>query len=95
MRVVEARNPGRGTVLGAKVRVADRWWLRLRGLLGRSGLAEGEGLLIEPVGALQDERRPRDVGEQAGHPQRGNQYKDHEPLVAHEFGVGRGDAAHP
>ena len=52
MKVVEARNPGRGTVLGAKVRVADRWWLRLRGLLGRSGLAEGEGLLIEPCRAV-------------------------------------------
>jgi uncharacterized membrane protein (UPF0127 family) len=52
MRLVEARNPARGTVLGGKVQVADRWWLRLRGLLGRSGLAEGEGLLIEPCRAV-------------------------------------------
>jgi uncharacterized membrane protein (UPF0127 family) len=52
MRLVEARNRARGTVLGARVQVADRWWLRLRGLLGRSGLAAGEGLLIEPCRAV-------------------------------------------
>ncbi len=52
MRTVEARNAVRGTVLGGRVQVADRWWLRLRGLLGRTGLAEGEGLLIEPCQAV-------------------------------------------
>lgn len=52
MRLVEARNPTRGTVLGGRVQVADRWWLRLRGLLGRSGLSQGEGLLIEPCRAV-------------------------------------------
>jgi uncharacterized membrane protein (UPF0127 family) len=28
--------------------LADRWWLRLRGLLGRRALAPGEGLLLVP-----------------------------------------------
>jgi uncharacterized membrane protein (UPF0127 family) len=50
--VVEARTADRGTVLGGRVQVADRWWLRLRGLLGRAGLADGEGLLIEPCRAV-------------------------------------------
>jgi uncharacterized protein len=52
MRVVRIANPIRGTVLGWRVGVADRWWLRLRGLLGRSGLSEGEGLLLSPCRAV-------------------------------------------
>ena len=52
MRLVHVRNAARGTVLGERVQVADRWWLRLRGLLGRDGLAAGEGLLIEPCRAV-------------------------------------------
>lgn len=52
MRLVEARNADRGTVLGARVGLADRWWLRLRGLSGRKSLAAGEGLLLEPCRAV-------------------------------------------
>lgn len=52
MKTVAARNAARGTLLGERVQVADRWWLRLRGLLGRDGLAAGEGLLIEPCRAV-------------------------------------------
>jgi uncharacterized membrane protein (UPF0127 family) len=52
VRTVEARNADRGTVLGGRVRVADSWWTRLRGLLGRPPLAKGEGLLIEPCRAV-------------------------------------------
>ena len=37
-----------GAPLGDRVRVADTWWTRLRGLLGTTSLAEGDGLLIEP-----------------------------------------------
>ena len=47
MRRVRAAN-GRGRLLGDRIGVADRWWLRLRGLLGRPGLAQGEGLLLDP-----------------------------------------------
>lgn len=32
--------------------IADRWWLRLRGLLGRSELDAGEGLLLRPAGSI-------------------------------------------
>ena len=37
-----------GASLGNRVRVADSWWTRFRGLLGTAPLAAGEGLLIEP-----------------------------------------------
>ena len=52
MRRVEARNAARGTVLGERIGVADRWWLRLRGLLGTLPLQAGAGLLIEPCHAV-------------------------------------------
>lgn len=48
MKTVEVRNRSRDALLGTRVGLADRWWSRLRGLLGRSGLDAGEGLLIEP-----------------------------------------------
>lgn len=41
-------NRTRGTVLGDRVEMANRFWTRLRGLLGRDGLDRGEGLLIAP-----------------------------------------------
>lgn len=52
MRVVRVTNRTRDVLLGTSVGVADRWWLRLRGLLGRSGLGEGEGLLLRPCKAV-------------------------------------------
>jgi uncharacterized membrane protein (UPF0127 family) len=51
MRRVRAAN-GRGRLLGDRIGVADRWWLRLRGLLGRPGLDQGEGLLLDPCRAV-------------------------------------------
>lgn len=50
-RRVRAAN-GRGRLLGDRIGVADRWWLRLRGLLGRDGLASGEGLLLTPCRSI-------------------------------------------
>ena len=41
-------NTTRGRALGARIRVADRFWTRLRGLLGAAPLADGEGLLLAP-----------------------------------------------
>ena len=32
--------------------VADNSWMRLKGLLGRRGLDDGEGLLIRPTGSI-------------------------------------------
>jgi uncharacterized protein len=46
--MLEVRNESRGRLLGDRIGHADAWWSRLRGLLGRKGLAEGEGLLISP-----------------------------------------------
>ncbi len=51
MRRVRAAN-GRGRLLGDRIGIADRWWLRLRGLLGRPGLPHGEGLLLDPCRAV-------------------------------------------
>ncbi|MBA2556856.1 MAG: DUF192 domain-containing protein [Chloroflexi bacterium] len=52
MRSVRVANRTRGVILGNRVAVADRWWLRLRGLLGRSELSQGEGLLLKPCKAV-------------------------------------------
>ena len=48
MKTVEVRNLDRESSLGHRIAVADRFWTRLRGLLGREGLEEGEGLIIAP-----------------------------------------------
>ena len=52
MRRVRARNATRGVPLGDRVIVADRWWLRLRGLLFRAPLEPGEGMLLAPCRAV-------------------------------------------
>lgn len=49
---VRVVNASRRTVLGTRVRVADRWWQRLRGLLGVRSLGEGEGLLLTPCASV-------------------------------------------
>ncbi len=41
-----------GRVVCERCVIADRWWLRLRGLLGRSELDAGEGLLLRPAGSI-------------------------------------------
>lgn len=51
MRVVRAANQ-RGLLLGDRISIADRWWPRLKGLLGRPGLAPGEGMLLRPCRAV-------------------------------------------
>jgi uncharacterized membrane protein (UPF0127 family) len=45
---VRIQNRSRGTVLGERIEVADGFFTRLKGLLGRDGLGTGEGLLIVP-----------------------------------------------
>lgn len=42
------RNVSRELELGRKIGLADSWWTRLRGLLGRPEPAPGEGLLLVP-----------------------------------------------
>ncbi|MFL5952913.1 MAG: DUF192 domain-containing protein [Gaiellaceae bacterium] len=41
-----------GTVVCARCHLAVRPWSRLRGLLGRPGLAPGEGMLFRPSGSI-------------------------------------------
>ncbi len=48
MTYFEMRNEDRGESLGTHIRLADRWWPRLRGLIGHAKLQSGEGLLIRP-----------------------------------------------
>lgn len=48
MTFVRIQNETNGMELGRRVGLADRWWSRLRGLLGRTALDEGEGLLLVP-----------------------------------------------
>ena len=52
MRNLTVRNESRGAYLGGRIGLANRFWTRLRGLLGRTSLADGEGLLIAPSRAV-------------------------------------------
>lgn len=52
VRYLRVANPARGSVLGTRVALADRWWQRLRGLQGRLALTAGEGLLLRPCRAV-------------------------------------------
>ncbi len=48
MRVVRVHNSTRGVDLATRARVAETFWTRLRGLIGRASLEPGEGLVILP-----------------------------------------------
>lgn len=52
MRSVSIVNRTRESVLGTRVGLADRWWLRARGFLRRPEPGEGEGLLLNPCRAV-------------------------------------------
>jgi uncharacterized protein len=47
-----ARNLTRGRVIGDTVRMAERFFPRMMGLLRTDGLAEGEGLWIHPCSSI-------------------------------------------
>ncbi len=46
------RNLTKGTVVADKLKVADTFGKRLRGLMGRSELPQGEGLMITPCNSI-------------------------------------------
>lgn len=52
MKTLKVVNATRGSVLGDRVGLADRFLSRLRGLIGRGRLDEGEGLLLVPCRAV-------------------------------------------
>jgi uncharacterized membrane protein (UPF0127 family) len=51
-RGIRLVNRTRGAVLADRVQRAERVLDRMRGLLGRAGLAEGEALAIAPCGSI-------------------------------------------
>ncbi len=51
-RLLRIENTTRATVLAHRCAVADTLVARIRGLLGRAGLAEGEALLISPCPSI-------------------------------------------
>lgn len=48
MKCLRIRNRTRDCLLGDRVRLADGWWTRLRGMIGRPEPAPGQGMLIVP-----------------------------------------------
>ena len=50
MRLIDLHIAGRSIRLQAQV--AERWWDRARGLLGRPALPVGEGLLLSPCASV-------------------------------------------
>jgi uncharacterized membrane protein (UPF0127 family) len=52
LKYLRAENPARRSSLGTRIALADRWWRRLRGLIGRSELKAGEGLVLRPCRAV-------------------------------------------
>ena len=52
MQIVRVLNATKGTVLGESVVVADTSLTRMKGLLGRTGLEAGGGMLIFPSQAV-------------------------------------------
>ena len=49
---IRVRNLSRDVALADQATVADNFWRRLRGLLGREGLESGEGLVIVPCNSV-------------------------------------------
>lgn len=52
MKHITVANKSRWATLGDRILVADWWWQRLRGLLGRPPLQSGQGLLLTPCRAV-------------------------------------------
>jgi uncharacterized protein len=52
MKLVAIVNRTRDSVLATAVSVADQWWQRARGFLGRPEPKSGEGLLLNPCRAV-------------------------------------------
>lgn len=52
MEYLRILNRTRDRVLGVRIGLADRWWQRARGFMGRPEPATGEGLLLSPCRAV-------------------------------------------
>ncbi len=52
MRIIRVQNGRSGAVLGQTVQLAEGWWRRAVGLLGRPDLPHGCGLLLVPCASV-------------------------------------------
>lgn len=51
-RVASVRNVTRGLDLGTEILIADSWWTRARGFLGRTEPDNGHGILLIPCSSI-------------------------------------------
>ena len=51
-RTVRIVNRTQGTLLASRIELADSWWGRFRGYLGRTRPRSGEGMLLVPCNAV-------------------------------------------
>jgi len=52
MRLLRVVNAQRDSELGTHIALADSWFARLRGMIGRPALEAGEGLLLSPCRSI-------------------------------------------
>ena len=52
MRLVRVVNRTRGSVLAERAELANNYWTRFMGLMGRRELAPGGGLVLQPGGGI-------------------------------------------
>lgn len=52
MRVIRIQNARSGALLGRRIQLADGWWRRARGLLGKTEIPPGSGLLLVPCASV-------------------------------------------
>ena len=52
MRIVRVINRTRGSVLAERAELADNYWTRFMGLMGRRELGAGAGLVLKPGGGI-------------------------------------------
>ena len=52
MHIVRVHNRTRGVVLAERAELANNYWTRFRGLMGRRELAAGAGLVLQPGGGI-------------------------------------------
>jgi len=52
MRIIRVQNGRSGAFLGQRVQLANGWWRRAVGLLGRPDLPEGSGILLVPCASV-------------------------------------------
>ncbi len=48
MKTLEIKNPARGNIICSRVLLADNFWTRGKGLLGKKSLDANEGILLVP-----------------------------------------------